>query len=337
MTATLDQRRGPWILLSYAYFDQTSFDLVQGLAQRMDVLIDSGAFTAHRQGHHIDIGHYTDFCLRLEPVVYGCVQLDVPGDRERTRSNLVEQRRRGAHVMPVLTVDMDISEAAAMMEINRKICLAGGLSLPRAALAQRALGVQEASGGVARIHALAYVRHPEILMLPLASVDSSSYTAGGRYGLLQIYQRMGAVSGFPYRDHKHKAFADLPPRVQEFLRGCNMTEQMWRDREAYSGAHSFLSIASAYAWMQYARDAWQAGRRVFLAIASTTWLWTILALARTGKNHGQGFDVNETRREMVMLAQLWKTDREALWARVEQNIGPSGFARGLRIRQEEDH
>ena len=69
----------PHILISYAYVRSNTFN------QYLDnwtVMVDSGAFTAHRTGKEVDLDEYGNWLrdYSAHPALYDAMQLDVIGD-----------------------------------------------------------------------------------------------------------------------------------------------------------------------------------------------------------------------------------------------------------------
>lgn len=322
----------PCILLSYAYFRTAAgVAAVKALAARCDVLLDSGAFTAHRLNRTVDIERYSEVCRDVAPLVAGSVQLDVPGSAERTSANLARQLELGAPVLPVMTVDMDPSLAPELAEksgFDRYICVAGGLSLSERDMIARYQAIHDACGGNVKIHGLAFVRYPGIFQAPILSVDSSSHNAGLRFGLICYFSPRSGIRSIGYTKAVGLASADLPPELRELLMRCGITAPMWRDRELNRGLYSLIGFLTMYASIMMQRDAMRAGRKVYLAVASVnTHLVPIMTLYRHARWDGSGFDYELCRREAKEMIRLWTADRGAFWDRVAEACGEKGYGR----------
>lgn len=67
--------------------------------KKVDLLLDSGAFSAWNQGVHIDIDKYIDFCLEHEPYLDYIVNLDVipasPGIKKISKSEIERSASEG--------------------------------------------------------------------------------------------------------------------------------------------------------------------------------------------------------------------------------------------------
>ena len=123
----------PPILFSFHYLQRGG--AVASLCHRIMqqpgacLLIDSGAFSAHRLGERIRLTYYIEACrYYLEsPQVWGCIQLDVVGNAEASRRNLMSMVDSGVRPMPVLTSDAPLERLQEYQQVNDRICIAGAL------------------------------------------------------------------------------------------------------------------------------------------------------------------------------------------------------------------
>ena len=185
----------PPILISYAYFKGPLGEFCQRALDNpnFSVLVDSGAFTVHRSGDALDLKEYMDFCKSIHgrPGLYGYIQLDSVGNRDITTRNLETMVNEGLRPMPVLTVDMPLERLPGLVSVNPRVCIAGGLGAFDG-VKDWILARYRRAGMMcpeAKIHGLGYVRWPQSFQSGIASADSSSHSAGGRYGLLSMFDR----------------------------------------------------------------------------------------------------------------------------------------------------
>ncbi len=202
------------LLASYAYLRDEGGrparefrENILALAPYVDVMVDSGAYTVAttkrraalglpaRRGPPITLSAYIAFCRAIHGRVWQYLALDVIGDRPATSENLRQMVAAGLYPMPVVTTTTDLAEVPAMVAINSWLCVAGGPVMTHRWCCRRYHEVYEASGRQAQIHALGFVRWPDIARLPLRSGDSSSWQKGKQYGALTIFDDWRGTRG----------------------------------------------------------------------------------------------------------------------------------------------
>lgn len=154
---------------------------------KVDVILDSGAFSAWRLGKPIKIDEYCDFLLANQSWMGHYVNLDVinPQDPERAASesfdNLMHMRKRGLKPVPVFHVGEDISWLFRMLDLG---CDYIGLSASSLvsrnqvddwyAIAWEHLCTPDGHP-IARAHAFGEGRLGSMLKFPWYSADSTSW------------------------------------------------------------------------------------------------------------------------------------------------------------------
>ena len=196
------------LLVSYAYRQQF-FDTFRGHVPMRHWILDSGAFTAHTGGKHVELSEYVDFChaqLEADPDLRAVFGLDVIGDHEATMRNVEEMHRQGVPAIP--TVHMS-APREAIEEAARypKVALGGmvGASINR----QRAFCEQAFAMLLPKwLHAFGVATERLLLRFPFASCDASTWCLAPRaYGRFRGYSRTGAQRAVP---HKGKASGTGP-------------------------------------------------------------------------------------------------------------------------------
>jgi hypothetical protein len=88
------------VLLSYHYFKDP--DLIKKLSGLgLNLLIDSGAFSAFTLGKEIDVDEYADYLKEIEPYVDGYFNLDVIGSPQGSANNHKRLQSLGLRPIPV--------------------------------------------------------------------------------------------------------------------------------------------------------------------------------------------------------------------------------------------
>lgn len=313
-------------LFSYHYIKASSGLglLVQKLLEyrACDILIDSGAFSAHRLGKPIELEDYSTYCRSLEhfPRLWGCVQLDVVGNKEKTRENLARMLELGAKPMPVLTTDDGPESCEALYKVNPRFCVAGALGQWSGHMdwvCTRYLNCVAKVPADAAIHGLGFVRWPQMFQVGLKTVDSSSWTAGTRYGCLWAFDpAKGLVSKIPYRDAKHTKPEDITPEYKRFLTDSGVTLADFSDKKIMSsGATSFTSLMTAYGSVQQSSYARTRGLALYLAAASTVNMEMAYLVMKHGRKDSRGIDFHAARLEGLSMRAMPMAERLEYLAR----------------------
>ncbi len=293
----------PSLLFSYHYLSGRS-NTVSALCHRLMntegacVLIDSGAFSAHRLGVRIRLTNYIEACkyYLASPQVWGCIQLDVIGDEEGSLRNLHAMVDAGVNPMPVLTVDAPYARLQEFQQINSRICIAGALGTfhGKEAWIQNRYLQAHAAAPTAQLHGLGYIRWPEMYSLGLTSCDSSTHSAGERYGLFGRFSRGNGIKYFTTAERRAKG---ISAEWQEWIRDCGMSKADINDEQIFDrGAASFVAFAQSTAcalWSVYSR---RHGVNVFLAASNWIAAARILIGLRYSLADGR-FDYHKARAE----------------------------------------
>src|SRR5271169_933508 len=91
------------ILFSYAYVSKISgvSKVLNSQKNQCRALLDSGAFTAFKQGYQIDINEYCAFLKSPTFPIERYFMLDVIGDPKATKKNLEIMLKKGLKPIPV--------------------------------------------------------------------------------------------------------------------------------------------------------------------------------------------------------------------------------------------
>jgi hypothetical protein len=201
--------------------------------------------------------------------------------------------------MPVVTVDTPVEAVQEYVGINRRLCFAGGASHFNGArqwLSNRFRAARELVPDL-EAHGLAYVRWPEMFECRLASVDSSSHVAGGRYGLLwQFHKTRGIINHGKWTDLRRRPWGELAPEVRQLLIRSGLTHEVLCDDGAMrSGWTAFTWFSTAQAAAALAHYARKHGTRVFQAMTHAGQVAIMAIVVRHSRSDGQGFDFEGAR------------------------------------------
>ena len=328
------------VLVSFAYLrkDPVLSAVCRALAPSVDLMWDSGAFTDHFQYRkalltgasyeRITVDEYCDWLAEWAALAWGYVQLDVLTDDVRSQQNLEVMVKRGWRPMPVITLTEDPGRAREWVEISGKLCVAAIGKAPLPFAQQRIYRTWNACEGRGLIHALGFTRYPTLLRLPVHCADSSSWLSGGRYGNMDFFDAVDGFSGVSRPDLI--ADRDERERVIGLLRAMDMPAEYLAQRECWRGSAGVLRILSAHATLQMHAVMARAGRRLFLAGASTHDLTLMLSTVSAYDSQG-ALSIRRARETALRLGALGKSDKGALYDELAQ-IAAKHTAAATRVQ-----
>jgi hypothetical protein len=333
------------VLYSYSYLRGSKDgvdELLASLSPHMDILIDSGAFTDFQMQRKAAARGTSYLPLRLDdyiawlkdtgPLWWQYIMLDVIRNPEASRINLARMVKAGLRPMPVFTYPEKLEAVPELCAINEHLCVSGGTDAARSFMHQRFHRVYEASEGKAKIHGLAFVKYPDIYQLPLYSVDSSTWTAGKRFGTVHRYEpRLGMVGG-PWQ--KTLAVKKDAATILH-LRRCNITPDILRTRAKphWDTNDGIAATVTTNAHLQFFRHAHSLGRHYFLAATCSYQLFEIAAVAATQHPSDGTFDYQKALELVHLMKRCWKSKakREAVETCVQLVRDTTLWTQGRRV------
>lgn len=274
------------------------------------VMVDSGAYSAHTQGEQVDLGAYARFVARRESMIWDHVVLDVVGRRADTRANLRAMRKRGLRPMAVLTDDMDPADAPALIEAsgNERLCVAGATHWETNAILARIALVRRAAP-MARVHGLGLTRDTAAWRSGAMTVDSSTWAVGTRYGKFSTFSIANGCRQHDWRELRAaKSMAQWPEEVRDVAVRSGIRPKDTRAAWFNSGALSALNLITCEAWLRFAAFALARGVGFFFA---TTSLQQLLPLAAAARHRlpGGGLDLHAAVEFGKRLMRAYREDR----------------------------
>lgn len=181
------------VLVSYAFLknDLSMLDHLLSIPF-VDVLVDSGAYSAYSRGEEIDIEEYVTFLREYEDRLWRYIALDVIGDRKQSWRNFEQMLRLGMRPIPVLQFPGSKDELERMYAATDLVAV-GGLVLPGRKGRRRNGYVQmvmEWANG-RPVHLLGFGDVRYLSKFRPYSCDSSNWCGAGMFGNIQIYLGSG--------------------------------------------------------------------------------------------------------------------------------------------------
>lgn len=252
------------ILVAYPYWSSDVDKLVAAYPDKLRILLDSGAFTAWKQGAPINLDDYCRFIESLPVAPWRYFTLDVIGDAEGSMRNYETMLKRGFKPVPIFTR----GEQASVLDDYYKtsdVVGVGGL-----------VGTQNNKGfvngimrhvGKRRVHWLGFTNIDYLKHYRPYMCDSSSWESGGRYASIRLYMGKGRYVSVKKADFLGKPSQEILDRIKDL----GFDPYALRKESAWRGGNSTnrrLSAASALALSLDVQK--NLGTLMFNAIAAAT-------------------------------------------------------------------
>jgi hypothetical protein len=241
------------ILLSYHYYRDTDLDALFAKSFTRpypEVFADSGAYSSFTQGITIDVRAYADWVKRWRHLFAVYANLDAIGNAEQTRVNQQRLEDLGLTPLPVFHTGDSWEYLDWYLERYQYIALGGMVPYARTPKKLMPWLVQcfKRAQGHAVYHGFGCTGWSLMRSFPWYTVDSSSWGAGFRFGLVPFFcekkkriidLRLGTKDAYCYSSVIHKLGFD-PGEFADRSRNQ-------RDRIC---AFSALSYLRAEAWLR---------------------------------------------------------------------------------------
>lgn len=262
----------PRILYSYAYVTGDQWPVPYDA----DVIIDSGAYTAHTTGKAVELRAYGEFLLRHANKITFAFNLDVIGDHRGSARNhdrlraLVGDRVK---IVPTWHTGSPWQEFERICREEDYASLGGAVGIPTRQLMQYSVKAHRvAREHGTRLHGLGITSNELLLRLPWASVDSSSWVYPYRFPMVILADRDGTVvygKTGEYPDPKHlpilRAHGISASLVRKSFRELKAAD---RDAAVSRSRTLMVSAGRSYTHIEGVRRRKHPAFRVYLAASS---------------------------------------------------------------------
>ena len=269
------------ILISYAYArnDISTFEQL-AYHPKIDLMLDSGAFTAKNTGKPINLDDYCSFLDKYKQHLFSYIMLDVLNDPKASLQNLHAMLSSGYRPMPVHVFGDGQHEMDYLFSVSDYVALGG---------------MKRASGGPApkpyvkaimqwargrRVHWLGYTQDDLIQTFRPFSVDSSSWRAGVRFGVIRYYIGNGSWVPTTYNNRGKLLKA---PGFKQRLRQMGYGLHQFNDPGCWKqqGQSCLLLDIPSDSYVRYAKDLFaRFGARYFLVHISANPVTLIQSIER---------------------------------------------------------
>lgn len=185
----------PRVLASYAYVDGWGKEI--DAYKNIDLIVDSGAFTAYTTGNTINIANYIAWLKDHHTYITAAFNLDVIGDAAASARNYIRIQEAVGDTIDIVPVWHITSPAAELERISATsdyVAIGGVANLsskgpklmPHLVRAHRI-----ARDHGTALHGLGVTGIKTMMGLPWYSVDSNSWAWAARYALLILHGKRG--------------------------------------------------------------------------------------------------------------------------------------------------
>lgn len=277
------------LLISYAHLKGLKKETIEFFLSdpRMEVIIDSGGFTALNAGWEIDMESYLRFIDEYGKYMFGYMALDKIGDIAETKRRLEYMLSKGYTPIPI-HVRGDTKERMDELYNYSDFVAFGGLRRPHSGPAPKSYIKKKMEWAEGRkCHWLGYTTLAQIKTFRPYSVDCSSWASSLMYGSLSVYEG----GGKPFVNYEKTKVIENRIMPSQFMQrvlqrhGFSIEDwfnpAMWSNSKKTGWMTTKISIAS---WVRYILDVRAVlGTRLFMSI--TPQIFTMEMLKDELTNH----------------------------------------------------
>lgn len=252
------------LLVAYPYMAKSVMDLLVKREEEIQLLLDSGAFTAWKAGREINVHEYIKFIKNLPVKPWKYFALDVIGNAEATRTNYQLMLDAGLKPIPIFTRGENPDILDEYYKTSDVVGI-GGL-----------VGTQGNKGfvkgimglvGDRRVHLLGFTGLDFLKAYRPYMADSSSWEMGARFAACPLYLGKGRPLVSLRKGTIVKQLQD--PLIVEAIEAIKLNPSDFLKNDNWAGGRSIARITGARSMRRYSDDIYDnLGTNLFLA-AST--------------------------------------------------------------------
>lgn len=192
----MDPRRTVRILISYAYGDSIDYaeevDYAASRGVNLQLMADSGAFTAYTTGRTIQLTSYAKWLNSWSRLFACAAPLDVIGDWQATADNIERLRDLvdNVNILGAFHINSPLAALERQCERSTYVGVGGGVGLTarHRAMTRYLVDVHRiARSANVGLHGFGLTVPVIVTSLPWLSVDSSYWNSASRNGTLKLY------------------------------------------------------------------------------------------------------------------------------------------------------
>lgn len=229
----------PSVLESYLYFKSANkyFECADKWG-KMDLFVDSGAYSAFTQGIKINIDEYIEFIKITKPSLYA--NLDVIGDADKTYKNWLYMKDKGLNPLPVIHVNSERKYFDIYLKEHKVEYIALGGLVPivkrrkylKSWLDYCYSTMKSITGGYVKTHLFGVTTQWVLERYPAYSADSTLWLYAGKRGRILEFKRgklkTSSITQF-YAKTRHYGENNLES-ASAILKMENYLTELWDNR-----------------------------------------------------------------------------------------------------------
>jgi len=218
------------ILIAYPYINEAMLNVLNFYISKgihINLMLDSGAFTAFNSGKPIDLEKYCDYIKEVEATFLGnfkCVQLDVIGNEEQTLQNyLYMKNNKNIDCIPVFTRGSSLETLEELYRHTDYVMLGGvAKSYKNKEYVKWFLEKnKDDDGNLRKVHLLGFTNNKFIKHYDIYSCDSSSINCIGMFGNFYYLDRQNELKSICLHSDK---LTNVAHYLQHFKQLVNIND-----------------------------------------------------------------------------------------------------------------
>lgn len=250
------------LLMSFAYYkDESTLKFLRKYKNHIELLFDSGAYTAYTRGKNVDVHEYCSFIDQLNEIgiSYKYITLDTIGDPKKTLKTFEWLLKKGYNPIPVFTRGDSLEALEYYYGFSDLVAL-GGIAVNKNNTAGYVKYIMRKGIKGRKVHWLGWGKRDFLLHFKPYSTDSSSISIGGRFGNV-AYLKHNMLQSFD----RHMG-TQIPVQVRRLVNRLGMDIN---DSENWKGKTCSIPRNATYlSFMEYHELLFKLGIRFYLVDAA---------------------------------------------------------------------
>jgi hypothetical protein len=256
----------------------------------IELLVDSGAFSALNSGAAVDLDSYIAWLKENEAGVDHAIALDVLGNPEQTDKNLQTMLDAGITTVPVHVLGDDEARMDKLFELSDYVAF-GGLRRPRRGWAPKSYVAEKMKWAKGRrVHWLGYTKHGMITRFRPHSCDSANIAGGQMWGHCMLYHGNNRWSRTTRKQFIGGGMV-LPPEFERFSDQLGYSAEDWYDDANWKRDKGRIVMCfelTMYSFLLYSLDVYRrTGVRYYNAVSEYRVVGEILRLLNVVKENNE--------------------------------------------------
>jgi len=250
------------VLISYATIKDFPLDYLRSISNDVNILFDSGAFTAYTQGKQISLEEYLEFIRSIDFPHNGYFTLDVIGNYHATWKNFKYLIDKGVKPIPIFTRGDRLERLNVYYTYSDLVAL-GGLR----SSADNPFGyikhVMDNGVKGRKVHWLGNAKQYLMNHYKPFSVDVSTWYEARRFGRLKIWN--GRIF---LLQNRRDFLKNRTPTILKMIDKFGFNSYLLWQEKSWRGTRSLCHQISIVSWLRYMEDVKKLlGTQIYLVVS----------------------------------------------------------------------